>query len=199
MIERMKWTFVALTLAGTAMAADLTVADLHGTYGIKGGRDWSVEVGEPIHPFPTDHLGTLTLDGAGNVVGGVRTFRVPPLERATQSSTFFTQVAIGGTYTVSPDGTGSITVTWDRPIPQLLNYPASYDLFETLADPTDRMDFALQGSGFVFWSVIRSHVHWRSDVYSPWHDDPPRDHVTAGEAQLVESPCRGLPRRIGGR
>jgi len=86
--------FVTITLVLTAQAATFSNANLNGTYTFMGNR-WTADVSAPQGGF----IGVMSFDGAGNVTESYTGMINGSLITGTYS----------GTYTVNPNGTGTLT------------------------------------------------------------------------------------------
>ncbi|MGD1026148.1 hypothetical protein [Candidatus Binatus soli] len=81
-------------------------ASLNGTYSTRFSGFWlipSTTTGNPPSLSPIAGFGNLTADGTGNITGGTETFN---------AGGSVCTGTITGTYSVNPDGTGALTLTF---------------------------------------------------------------------------------------
>jgi hypothetical protein len=98
----------------TGLAAAVALALSAGTGAAKGGFSLSRVKGTYANTFhgTIDGTGTLIADGAGNIIGGTET---------ANDGTNVCTGSLTGSYTVNPDGTGTLTIifTTDHTAPNI--------------------------------------------------------------------------------
>ena len=176
---------VALVVPVAAAQAPLTEADLVGTYAFSSEE---AEVGS--FRLSTSFVGVITLDGDGTVVSGSRAFvrTVQGTGTLTTGPIFeVIQQEVTGTYSVLPDGTGTMTLTATPNPPWVQNPGGCCHVVFGLEPETVYFAVSDAGRTLLLTHVVPAQNQFVTDPSLFGHED----RMFIGRARRADDPCAG--------